>query len=320
MKISSKRTSAFTLPELMVAAAVSAILSIGIIAYSSTALRMLIRNMATNHSHETARGSLEKLLSQVHNSATRLQLVTYDGTNYTDVTAAVSADQDPYTQQYLSNRANGVRFMVPVGGPFKLTGNGNSGVTTIGALDTTMAFDVGSSGFEPKPGDKVQIPLISRDFQINTVTPPTTGTVWAVTVDKAIGSTIATIANSTPSWKSTPITTAVIYRRVAYVVMYNQLRLDSNLPVPPYPKAAITPFTDTSTKKGMALIKTNVTSPKPFSLLFPTSTSTVTDAANLRVSLESYDLLYSARFLQNGTTTLQAIIPSRNQPAILSTN
>jgi hypothetical protein len=182
-----------------------------------------------------------------------------------------------------------------------------------------LAFDAGSSSYVPQVGDKVQIPLISKDFQITAVTGPT-GTVWAVTVDKAIGSTIATIANSTPSWKSTPITTAVFYRRVAYVVLNNQLRFDSQLPLPPYPKAAITPFTDTSTQKGMALVKTNVTSPKPFSLLFPTATSTVTDSANLRVSLESYDLLYSARLLQNGTTTLQAVIPSRNQPAILSTN
>lgn len=273
---------------------------------------MMVRNLAVNHSHETARASLEQLFSQVHGSATRLQLVNYDGTNYTDVTAAVSADKDSYSQQYLSGRANGVRFMVAVGGPFKLIGNGNAGVTTISALDNTLSFDVGSSSYKPVVGDKVQIPLISRDFQITKATG--VGSLWTVTVNSAIGSTISTATNGT--WTN-PITTAVFYRRVAYVVLNNQLRYDPWVPIPPSPVAAVkanNKFSD------MYLVKNNVTSGKPFSLLFPTATSSLTDSANVRVSLESYDLLYGARFIQNGTTTLQAIIPSRNQPAILSTN
>src|SRR5262245_39520634 len=97
MKTSSKRSNAFTLAELVIAAAVSVSLSVGFMYYFASALRLMARNLATNHSHETARGSLEKMLSQLHGSASRLQLVTYDGTNYTDVSAAATTDQDIYS-------------------------------------------------------------------------------------------------------------------------------------------------------------------------------------------------------------------------------
>ena len=59
MKIARKGIAAFTLVEMVVAAAVSVILSMGLLLYSFSALRMTARNFSTNHSHETARGSLE---------------------------------------------------------------------------------------------------------------------------------------------------------------------------------------------------------------------------------------------------------------------
>jgi hypothetical protein len=68
------------------------------------------------------------------------------------------------------------------------------------------------------------------------------------------------------------------------------------------------------------VIRRNVTSPKPFGLLFASASGSISDATNLRVSLESYDTQYSSDLFTNGTTTVQAVIPSRNQPPILSTN
>lgn len=318
MKISRKRTSAFTLAELIVAAAVSVILSVGFMLYTSSALRMMIRNLATNHSHETARASLERLLSEAHNADTRFQLINFDGTNYSDVTATATTDQDAYSQLYCSNRANGVRFMVVAGGPFRIVGNGTS--TSVASTDTTVQFDFGTSTYTPLVGDKVQFPLLSREYDIVNPAPTKSGTLWTVTISGQIGNQLTTTTGTTPP----NITTGVFYHRVAYFVWNNQLLYDPGYPPPSYPTApiSVSPYAPPPTPpvKQMALIKKNVTSPKPFALLFPTSTSTITDALNLRVSLESYDLQYSARLLQNGTTTLQAVIPSRNRPSVLSTN
>jgi hypothetical protein len=314
MKTSARPDSAFTIAELIVAGGVSMILSVAVMIYTSSALRMVARNLATNHSHETARGSIQRLLSDVHNSASRFQLMNFDGTNYTDVTATVSSDRDAYTQQYISNRANGVRFLRKGGGPYKLTGNGTA--TSVAATDTTLEFDFSGGTYTPSTGDKLIIPLLAREFDITTPAPVrTTGNKWKVTLGNAIGFSVITATGTTTSglaWTN-PVTTGNFYQRVGYTVWNRQLRFHPFLTDPPYPKAVAS--TDVP-----VVVRSNLTSPKPFGLLFPTSSSTLTDALNLRVSLEAYDTNYGARLFQNGTTTLQAVLPSRNQPPILSTN
>lgn len=314
MKNARIRTAAFTLVETMIASAVFSVLSAGIMIYTSSALHMASRNLATNHSHETARGSLERLLSEVHKSATRFQLISFDGVTYRDVAATVSGDQDAYTQQYVSGRANGVRFMCQAGGPCKLTGNGNS--STIASTDTTLEFDFTGSSYTPSVGDKVQIPLIAREFDIIAPAPwRTSGGKWAVTLSSAVGYSILTTSGTTTTGLTltNPVAIGVFYQRVGYTVLNNQLRFHPHLTNPPYPATV-------ATNDVPLVVRRNVTSPKPFGLLFPSSTSTITDSCNLRVSLESYDTQYSARLFTNGTTTLQAVIPSRNQPPILSSN
>ncbi|HSH94631.1 MAG TPA: hypothetical protein VK968_10845, partial [Roseimicrobium sp.] len=165
--------------------------------------------------------------------------------------------------------------------------------------------------YVPVVGDKVKIPLLSRDFDITAVSH--SGTKWTVTLSAAIGSSLITQSGTTPAGQAwtNPVTTGLFYHRVGYTVWNNQLLYHPDFPGLPYPSTA---------SDKLVLVKKNVTSPNPFGLLFPTSTSTITDASNLRVSLESYDLDYGARLFTNGTTTLQAIIPSRNQPPILSGN
>ncbi len=314
MNTSRKQHSAFTVAELIIAGSVMVILSVGIMSYTSSTMRMVARNLATNHSHEAARGSLERMLSEVHNSASRFQLMNFDGTTYTDVTATVTSDQDAYSRQYVSGRANGVRFMRLAGGPYKLTGNGTT--TAIASTDTTLEFDFSGGTYTPAVGDQLQIPLISRDFDITTPAPVrTTGNKWKVTLGNAIGFSLITATGTTTSGLSwtNPVTTGCFYQRVGYTVLNNQLRFHPYLTDPPYPATVV------SSDVPVA-IRSYVTSPKPFGLLFPTSTSTVTDGTSLRVSLEAYDTNYSARLFMNGTTTLQAVIPSRNQPPILNSN
>lgn len=314
MKISSIRAGAFTLVETMVAGSVFTILTAGLMIYTSSTVRMAARNLATNHSHETARGSLERLWAEVHKSASRFQLIDFNGTTYTDVTATVSTDQDAYTRQYASSRANGVRFMQMAGGPYKLTGTGAS--STVTATDTTLEFDFSGGKYTPGVGDQLQIPLINRDFDIVAPAPVrTSGNKWKVNVGKAIGFSVITAPGVTTSGLNVanPIAVAVFYKRVGYTVRNNQLRFHPRLTNPPYPAAVAA--TDVP-----VVIRGNVTSPKPFSLLFPAGAGALSDAANLRVSLEAYDGQYGERHFRNGTTTVQAVIPSRSQPPILSGN
>lgn len=321
-----KKNRAFTVAEMVVAVAITAIVGLAILDYGAVILRLISRNLTVNHSHEAVRGSFERMLSDLHSSASVFQLISYNGTSYSDVTATVSTDVDAYSGQFISARANGVRFMKLGGGPYRLVSDGG-GATTIASTATTLKFEFGVNGalpYIPAVGDKLQIPLISREFDITAVTAPTAGnTQGTVTISGGTGFTLYTAGTTsagviyTGSGTYTSGTSVYppfgyFYQRVAYTVWNNQLRYHPNPPDPPYPAAA----TDTP-----VVVRNNVTSPKPFALLFSgTSAGTLTDGMNLRVSLEAYDLNYSSRLFSNGTTTLQAVIPPRTQPKILSTN
>lgn len=294
----SRVRSAYTLVELLVAMAIFSMVSVGLFAFASTSLRMVSRNMATNHTHEVMRISNQELLYNLHASASAFRLVTFDGTNYTDTSPSVTTDQDPFTQQYISTRANGVRFRLQAEGPYKITGvtdDPKNQVTTL-----TLDLSVNDTGrFTPtiETGDKLVIPLISHEYDITAV---------------SIKGTTATITTSLLGFTLQPavsgnFTTGYIYREVAYTVYNNQLRYHAN-------------FTGTS-KGSYVLVRDKITSPKPFSVLFDTATSPSSTGLNLRISLEFYDTNYSAQKYTSGAATLQAIIPPRVQPTdVSSTN
>jgi hypothetical protein len=294
-----RRPGAFTFIELMFAVLIFSLVSVGLFTFTSTSLRLISRNLATNHTHECMRISGQKLLYDLHKSASAFWLVNFDGTNYTDATPAASTDVDPFTQQYISTRANGVRFRVLGGGPYQLTASTKS-------TDTNLTFNFGVSGavpYVPEVGDKVAFPLVAREYDISAVpTVPTTGsTTGIVTISNAggIGYTINTTTASN-------VTTAYFYREVAYTIYNNQLRFHAN-------------YTGAS-KGSYRMIRDRLTSPKPFAVLFPSGAS-ASDGLNLRMSLEFYDTNYSARKFSSGATTLQAVIPLRVQPpAVMSTN
>src|SRR5689334_23083141 len=100
--------SAFTFVELLTAMAVFSAVSIGLFAFTAASLRLVGRNLATNHTHEVMRISDQELLTNLHSSATAFQLINFDGTTYSDATPTATTDQDPFTQQLISTRANGV--------------------------------------------------------------------------------------------------------------------------------------------------------------------------------------------------------------------
>lgn len=291
--------SGFTLTELLVGTSIFSLVMIGLISFSSFAIRMISRNLATNRTHEVVRISDLQLLRHLHEAGSAFRLVTFDGTTYTDASPAATADVDATSGRLISTRENGVRFRRLGGGPYKLTAN-----TTAASTDLSFNFAInGQVPYVPQAGDKVVIPLIAREYDITAVpvVPSTGSPVGTVTVSSAGG--IGFTLNATAAGN---VTTAYFYPSAAFTVWNGQLRYHKDF--------------SGSRKSTFTLVRDNITSPRPFALLYPTGGGP-TDGLNLRISLEAYDGSHSARQFTNGTTTLQAVIPTRTAPtAISSTN
>jgi prepilin-type N-terminal cleavage/methylation domain-containing protein len=334
MKRIHRNCRAFTLTEVMIVAAVTVILAMGILTYATMAARMIARNVTVNHGHDAARASFERLLSDLHNSASQFTLfnVSSSGTTYTDVTPSYtgSSDSDAYFYSYLinDNRANGVRYYRQAGtGPYKLTGDGVTDSGTISPTSTTLEFDFANSGYIPSVGDVLQIPLIySGEYTVVSPAPTVvSGTRYKVTLSQATGFNLYTGTSTTNTGitynSSNPANTAgYFYQRVAYSVLNNQLRFHPNFtdPTSSYPCTWNAASSDVP-----IVIRNNLASIAPFSLVASGTSASTTGLYDLRVSLVAYDLNYSARTFQNGSTTVLSIIPPRSvasSETTLSTN
>jgi len=325
--------AAFTITEVMVTAAVTAIIAMSILTYATAALRMVSRNLTVNHGHDAARGAWERMLYNLHNSASQFTLfdVSVSGatTTYTDVTPTytTTSDTDAYYVSYLinDNRANGVRFYIPAGS-YQLTGDGVADSGTIAPTSTTLEFDFKNSGYVPTTGDVLQMPLIySGEYQVSGTATLVSGTRYKVTLTQSTGYylyTGTTTTNTGISYgSSNPANTCGnFYTRVAYSVLNNQLRYHPTFTDP----GAAYPATWTAASNDVpVVIRNNVASVAPFSLLVSGTGASTTGLYALRVSLVAYDLNYSARTFENGSTTLLSIMPSRtvtDSETTLSTN
>lgn len=290
MKTSTR--AGFTIVELIVAAAVFTGVTVALMTFTQTAVRLIARNFSVNHSHEAVRTSDLQLLRDLHLSASAFRLMSFNGTTYTDLSPAVTTDVDPLTQKLISERGNGVRYRRLAGGPYKITAN-----TTTSSTDLTLDFGVaGALPYVPQVGDKVVLPLIAKEFGIIAV--PTTPTMGSKTGVITISDTggVGYAINTTTAGN---VTTAYFYREVAYTVYGGNLRYHNN-------------FTS-SNKANFVVVRDRITSTKPFGLLYPTSTSQMETTA-LRISLEAYDPSYTGRKFSNGTATLQAVIPPLTNP------
>jgi prepilin-type N-terminal cleavage/methylation domain-containing protein len=343
MKRNPRNLRAFTLTEVMVVLAVTAIISAGIVDYAYISMRMVVRNLTVNHGHDAARGALERMLSVLHQSASQFTLINVNaaGTSYSDVSptyttgsGTAGSDTDLYFTSGTApafitndNRANGVRFYLPAGtGPYQLTGDGVANTGTISANSTTLEFDFKNSGYIPASGDVLQIPLIySGEYGVTGTAVNTSGTKYKVTLTQSTGYTLYTgtaTTNTGITYNSgNPANTAgYFYRRAAFTVLNNQLRYHPNFtnPTSAYPCSSwAAAATDVP-----VVIRNNVASIAPFSLLVQNASSSTTGLYSLRVSLVAYDLNYSARAFTNGSTTILDIINPRtvtDQQTILST-
>ena len=287
------RTGA-TLIELLIGAVLVGVVSAGLATFVWVSVRLVSRNLATNHGHESARASVQQLLQNLHDSATGFRLIDPAGSSFTDATAAPSVDRDALSGMYLSNRTAGVRFRHVAGPPFKLSAS----ATTV---STTLQFDFANSNYVPRVGDKLVLPLIARECNIIAVPmapfgPRRTG---SVVIDAPLGYTLTANASN--------ITVGYFYTRMVLAVVGSELCLYRQV--------------SGNTLANPVVLARDITSPRPFGLLFPSSVSALSDGLQLRVSLESYDQKLTSRRFLAGTTTLQMVVPPRSLPTpVTATN
>jgi len=296
----SLRNAGFTLTEVMIAAAIGVVIALGTAAFSWASARLGAKNLAYNHGNAAFTQGSNRLVKDLQSSDSVFTLVDFNGTTYTDSAVSITADQDPLTGQYLSSRSNTVRFWMKIAGPFQLNASAL-------ATDTNLSFNFGPavSGaltYTPAVNDKLWLPLINKEFQITAVV--TAPTASAPTGVVTIGNSTNSGTGYTLSTTSPNVTTAIFFRQVAFSVYNNQLRFH--------------PQFSGSTQGNCIIVSNNITSPKPFSLLYATSTSSASTQTNLRISLEAYDLSYSNLAFPNGAATLQTVVPVRDQPPFVS--
>ncbi len=293
----NRQTNAgFTLVELMVAAGAFGVMSVGLLAVLSTTTRLMARNLATNHSHETVRTSSQRMMSALHDAAAPFSLITFDGASYGTVVPAAGSDVDPLSRENLSQRSNGVAFRRFSGGPYPIIAAG-----TIPGASTALSFDFGVNGelsYSPQVGDKVVIPVIKQTLEITAIitAPNIVNTVGRVSFAPAkLGYAVEPTA--------TNMMTAYFLRRVGFTVWKDQLRFHPN-------------FTGAQ-RNTHTVVRDNITSPRPFSLLFSSPTEPIADSESLHVSIEAFDTGFSARRFLNGTTTYQTVVSPRTQPIFI---
>jgi prepilin-type N-terminal cleavage/methylation domain-containing protein len=292
-----KRNGGFTLAEMLVAAAVGAVVSLGLVSFSWVSARLSARNLAFNHGTAALTGTANRLTKDLQGSGSIFTLVDFNGTGYTDSTVSMSSDVDPLSGQYLSTRSNAVRFWKTASDPVKLNVS-----TTPTTIDLSFNFGPlvgGQLPYTPAVNDKLWFPLLDQEFQIiSVVTAPTTSsTTGVVRIHNSAG------VGYTLSTTSPNVTTAIFFHQVAYSVYNNTLRYHPN-------------FSNSPASCNVAC--NNITSPKPFAVLYATSSASASPRTDLRISFEAYDLDYSSFKFPNGAATLQSTISVRDQPPFVS--
>jgi len=215
----------------------------------------------------------QELLYDLHASATAFSLITFNGTTYADATPAATHGPGPVHQQYISTRANGVRFRLLAGGPYKLDHEYDQH-----QLQPDFRFRRGRapSPYVPHVGDKLALPLLSRELALpaSPRRPP-----WAAPPGPSRSLPPLALPWMPPTAGN--VTTGYFYRSVR---------------LPPFTKTSSLPCQLTgAAKSSYRIIRDRITSPSHLGAFFATTSSPSSTGLNLRMSLEWYDTNYSAR-------------------------
>jgi len=136
----TRRKEAFTLVELMIVAAIVAIIG-GIIFYTlNTGMILFAKNTAINLTHQQARTAVIQMESDLHSSVSLPQLV--------------DANKVPIST---TGPAAGISFQIFAAGPFKVASRAGAGATSI---------SVALGSYQPKAGQRLIIPTHQIELDI----------------------------------------------------------------------------------------------------------------------------------------------------------
>ena len=231
-----RRREAFTLIELLMAAAASVFLASIIYTAGSEMLLSFARNISINRSYSDARITLERIAQTMESAGHTPVLINADGLTLATTTPAA-----------------GIRFYRMNPKPsFLIT----SGTTAGSTLPITLPTGVGA----PSVGDLITIPVIGYQGLVTAVS--TSGTTATLTFGSTIAAGCVPTLTSTTNFATTTCA-CLQYTQVEFVAVGTQLRY--------YPRAATTAaaFSTTTNYKVIAYLlakPTNANQLLPFSL------------------------------------------------------
>jgi hypothetical protein len=202
MRKSSSHKRGIALVELLVAAGAGATVLLGVAYLTTSGSLLFAKNVSTNLSHNSLRGSLDKLVQSVDQA---LGTITPINTAGVAVTAGT--------------KAPGVIFDQYRGGPYVVTHPGGAGLTS-SATSVTLTRSVDALAAPPVP--------IAGDVILLNGAETTRLKVQSVAVGGISGAqrqtltvTLQNAAGTAISWDPNTVKTAKLVRRVAFVVVTN---------------------------------------------------------------------------------------------------
>lgn len=203
MKISSRsRFAGFTIPELILAVGMGALLSVFIFALVRGNTLLFAKNISTNLTHTAMRTSLDKLMQGVATGCTDVTLIDTAGNVVTSGSSA------------------GIKLDRHLGGPYVVVHPGGTGITTSSTSVTLLRSNDSDYAtlLPPRPESNKGVILVdgsSVRLKVGTVTFTSNSSTKLDTVTVALTSTpTAAIA-----WSSTRVKPAKWVRQEAYVVV-----------------------------------------------------------------------------------------------------
>ena len=202
-----KSRAAFTLAELLVAAAVSTVIASVIYTLGSDALFAFARNMSTNRCYSEARAAMDRISSLVQSAGHTPVLVNEDGTAWSSSTL-------PSTSK-ATQEAPGVRF-------YRLASQPSYAITSCASSGSTMTVTLPSGADAPKVGDVVLIGAVGFQGIVSSVTGSGTSYTLKFTDMNGVSQTIGILCNPDIT-TATDITASqnycLIFNRVGFIAV-----------------------------------------------------------------------------------------------------
>lgn len=228
---SLSRAGAFTLIEVLVAAAVSAGVGLMVFLFLNSGMVLYAKNTAVNSAHQQARSGIDQMLAYLHASVSIPELTNTSLQQVAEVDASGNAVPAP-----------GLSFQSFYAGPYPVVVNAN-------ATDTSVTLYC--PGYTSAANARLNIPSHDIEYDINSTTTAGSNLRFNLAAPAGgIGTAIAISGTGIEGGTGTTyIITAFITRRMSYAVVGNELRY--------YP---------TNNLASYKVITRNVISPQPFTI------------------------------------------------------